>query len=286
MRPPDARKPRTYQIARKFGKKLFRGVLLDFLARESRVSTGPVLDAREFEWAEEFRTHWPKIRAELDAQLQHRENIPLFQEISPDQYKIAPDDQWRTFVLYGLGHRSDLACELCPETAAALERVPNLESAFFSILAPGKHVPRHRGVTKGMVRCHLGLKVPDDPEHCFMDLEGEGDHSDQRCTWKDGELFFFDDTYKHEVWNDTDEERVVLLFDFERPMSLAGSPGVAPHDAGPAPDGTTSRTPCRNHKEWEAPLPRRRSRRARRVAWRVLRRRQSQPALATPLGFA
>jgi len=32
----------------------------------------------------------------------------------------------------------------------------------------------------------------------------------------------FDDTYEHEVWNDTDEERVILLFDFDRPMKLAG----------------------------------------------------------------
>jgi aspartyl/asparaginyl beta-hydroxylase (cupin superfamily) len=175
-----------------------------------------VIDASHFPWAEEFRARWPKIRAELETQLQDRSSIPRFQDISPDQYKISPDDQWRTFVLYGLGHRSDLACELCPETAAALELVPHLESAFFSILAAGKHVPRHRGVTKGMVRCHLGLKVPDDPEHCFMDVDGE------RCTWKEGELLFFDDTFKHEVWNDTDEERVVLLFDFERPMSWAG----------------------------------------------------------------
>lgn len=222
MRPPGHRDPRTYNLVRKLGKKLFRGVLLDFIARESRVPTGPVLPTECFPWAEEFRARWPRLRAELDAQLENRESIPRFQDISPDQYKISPDDQWRTFVLYGLGHRSELACNLCPETAAALARVPRLESAFFSILAPGKHVPRHRGVTKGMVRCHLGLKVPDDPEHCFMTLEGEKNFENERCTWKDGELFFFDDTFKHAVWNDTDEERVVLLFDFERPMNWAG----------------------------------------------------------------
>ena len=31
-----------------------------------------------------------------------------------------------------------------------------------------------------------------------------------------------DDTYEHEVWNDTDEERVILLFDFDRPMKFWG----------------------------------------------------------------
>ena len=32
-----------------------------------------------------------------------------------------------------------------------------------------------------------------------------------------GEVFVFDDTYEHEVWNDTGDERVILLFDFDRP---------------------------------------------------------------------
>ncbi len=216
MRPPGHSKTRSYMLARRYGKKLFRGVLYDFLARKSRVPTGPVLDAVDFAWGDEFKARWPKIRIELEEQLKDRASIPRFQDISPDQYKISPDDMWRTFVFYGFGHRSELACELCPETAAALAGVPKLESAFFSILAPGKHVPRHRGVTKGVVRCHLGLKVPEDSDRCYMEVDG------QRCEWREGELLFFDDTYKHEVWNDTDEERVVLLFDFERPMSWAG----------------------------------------------------------------
>ena len=40
--------------------------------------------------------------------------------------------------------------------------------------------------------------------------------------WHEGELLFFDDTYPHEVWNDTRQERAVLLFDFERPMTPRG----------------------------------------------------------------
>ena len=42
------------------------------------------------------------------------------------------------------------------------------------------------------------------------------------CTWRQGELLFFDDTYPHEVWNDSKEDRAVLLFDFERPMRRPG----------------------------------------------------------------
>lgn len=32
----------------------------------------------------------------------------------------------------------------------------------------------------------------------------------------------FDDTYKHQVWNDTQERRVVLFLDVQRPMTWSG----------------------------------------------------------------
>lgn len=35
-------------------------------------------------------------------------------------------------------------------------------------------------------------------------------------------MLLFDDTHTHEVQKDTDEDRVVLLFDFERPMTVRG----------------------------------------------------------------
>jgi beta-hydroxylase len=215
---PGADKPKGLRrnLTKKLGKKLFRGVFLEYLARQSLVPNAPVLDARLFPWAEEFRASWREIRAELEEQLRHRAALPNFQDISPDQYRISPDSMWKTFVFWGFGERSELNCELCPKTAAALSRVPRLETAFFSVLAPGKHVPRHRGVTKGMVRCHLALKVPKGEERCAMDVGGV------HCTWREGELLFFDDTYPHEVWNDTSEERAVLLFDFERPMRRPG----------------------------------------------------------------
>ena len=37
--------------------------------------------------------------------------------------------------------------------------------------------------------------------------------------WENGESGFFDDTYTHEVWNDSNKIRVVLLIDTVRPYS-------------------------------------------------------------------
>jgi aspartyl/asparaginyl beta-hydroxylase (cupin superfamily) len=211
----DKLRLRRRHIVKRIGKRLFRRIDL-WLGQQSLVPTDPVIDASYFPWVEELRRNWTSVRAELDALLRHRDELPCFQEISPDQSKISPDHLWRTFVFSGFGERSEQSRRLCPETARLLEGVPRLETAFFSILAPGKHVPRHKGVTRGMVRCHLGLKIPSEPERCTMTV------GDVRCVWREGEVLFFDDTYPHEVSNDTSEERAVLLFDFERPMRLRG----------------------------------------------------------------
>ncbi len=207
---------RRRQFVKRFGKKMFRGKLMDYLSSQSHIPDQHVLENDLFPWAEELRAQWPVIRDELDGLLKHRAALPNFQDISPDQYKISQDARWKTFMLHGFGERFEFGCDLCPQTAAALDKVPHLTTAFFSILAPGKHIPRHRGVTKGLVRSHLGLRVPKGKERCQMDVGGE------TCTWRDGEIFFFDDTYHHEVWNETQEERAILLFDFERPMGLGG----------------------------------------------------------------
>ena len=116
----------------------------------------------------------------------------------------------------GFGYEAEQSWKRCPETMKVLSRIPNLRSAFFSILGPNYHIPHHRGVTKGLIRCHLGLIVPDQRDQCIMRV------GDQICQWEEGRCFVFDDTYDHEVWNKTDQERVVLLIDVDRPMRLIG----------------------------------------------------------------
>ena len=37
-------------------------------------------------------------------------------------------------------------------------------------------------------------------------------------SWREGRGLHFDDTFNHEVWNDTEGYRVVLFVDFARPL--------------------------------------------------------------------
>lgn len=199
----------------KAGKHALRRVG-EFQARHSLVSTAPVLDNDGFPWVADLEAQWRRIRAELDAVLVSPEDIPAFHQLSPDQQRISRGDNWKTFAFYVYGHRVDDNCRRCPVTAALLDRLPTLQNAWFSILAPRYHIPPHRGPTRAVIRCHLGLKVPADRESCWLRVD------DVVCHWHEGRCLVFDDTYEHEVKNDTDETRVVLFLDFDRPMDGAG----------------------------------------------------------------
>ncbi len=198
-----------------YGKRLIRA-LSDFFGRQSLVGDTPVLDNRRFAFLKSFADNWQPIRAEVEEILKHREAVPAFHDVSPDQVYISHGTNWRTFILYGFGTKMQKNCRQAPFTTRLLEQVPDLQTAWFSILAPNYHIPAHRGVSKGIVRAHLGLIVPREQEKCRLRVDSE------ICVWKPGEIFVFDDTYEHEVWNDTNEERVILLFDFDRPMRWPG----------------------------------------------------------------
>ena len=197
------------------GKRLVRKVAAT-QSRQSVVPDTPKIANDHFPFLRAFEDEWRTIRAEAEAVLAFRDAIPGFQEVSPDQYRLATGKSWRTHFLYGFGERLATNTKLTPRTAALLEQVPNLQTAMFSILAPGYHIPAHTGVTKGILRAHLGLIVPEDHAACRIRV------ADTITPWREGETFVFDDTYEHEVWNETDQERVILIFDFDRPMRPLG----------------------------------------------------------------
>lgn len=203
------------RFIKRTGKKAMRWVA-KFQSTQSLVPDTPFIDVGHFPFLAEFEEKWQAMRDEAQEILKHRDDIPGFEQVSPDQYRLARERQWKTFVLYGFGQQLPKNCLQAPVTTEVLSRVPHVQTAWFSILAPGYHIPAHTGVTKGIVRAHLGLIIPQEREKCRIRV------ADEVRAWEAGKTFAFDDTFDHEVWNDTDEERVILLFDFDRPMKWRG----------------------------------------------------------------
>lgn len=208
--PPPRKRDKTKGIR---GWLRARGKAFEAYVRgRSLVETAPLIPNERFAWTAELEANWKTIDAELDALLAQRSALPNIQDISPQQMRITADDGWKTFFFHAYGSDSALARKLCPKTAAMLDRIPDLEVAFFSVLGPRGRIKPHSGGYPGLVRAHLGLKVPQPVGAARMRV------GDEMIRWEEGKVVVFDDTYRHEVWNDSDESRVVLLIDVHRPF--------------------------------------------------------------------
>ena len=170
-----------------------------------------------FPWTSYLAQNWSVIRNEAKGLLHDPSAIRSVRELSSDHKKIAVDDKWRSFFFLGYGLRAERNCARCPETARTLEKIPGLLSALYSVTLAGAHIPRHTGPTKAILTVHMGLIVPRNREDCRMQV---GDH---RIVWHEGRVVIFDDMYPHEVWNDTNEDRVILMLHLKRPLRFPGS---------------------------------------------------------------
>jgi len=203
-----------YQIGKEMRPKIDAIIM-----RRSLIPDEPIVDKAFFAWIPVLESRWRDIQAE--AARIRTEDIPSLGDISFDHGRIAKDRRWKSFFLKGYGYRLDRNCARAPITASLVDKVPGLVTATFSVLEAGGHIPRHRGMTKGMLTYHLALKVPGEREKCRMNIEG----MDRLHTipWQEGESFIFDDICNHEVWNETSEDRYILLIQIKRPCRRLGN---------------------------------------------------------------
>ncbi|WP_283194053.1 aspartyl/asparaginyl beta-hydroxylase domain-containing protein [Rhizobium sp. AN80A] len=180
----------------------------------AKLGNPPVYDNATFPWAKEVEAAYPQIRAELERVLVRQSELPTFQDISTDVKTISTDSGWKTFFLLGFGVKSEQNIAQCPETWRAVQKIPGLKTAMFSIFEPGKHLPAHRGPYNGVLRLHVGMIVPEPADKLAIRVK------DQICHWQEGKALIFDDAYEHEAWNHTDKTRVVLFVDFDKPLKF------------------------------------------------------------------
>jgi aspartyl/asparaginyl beta-hydroxylase (cupin superfamily) len=158
--------------------------------------------------------NYDAIREELTAVLPESAKMPRYHDIDSDQDVISgsTENDWKVFMLELKGAGDAIANrERCPRTVEVLGRIPVVLQAFFSIMDPGKVVPPHRGPSFGFLRYHMAFKVSEEKPPTLR-------VKDRFHTWKEGECMIFDDTWEHEVLNESPESRVVLIIDVPRPL--------------------------------------------------------------------
>jgi ornithine lipid ester-linked acyl 2-hydroxylase len=178
----------------------------------ARLGNSCVYDTAAFPWAARIELEWRIVREELDRVMVRKAELPNVQDITADAAALSKDADWKIFPLIAYGIRSKPNIDLCPETWRIVRGIPGLTTAMFSILEPGKRLPPHRGPYNGVLRLHLGLRIPEPRERLAIRVGPELRH------WEEGRVLIFDDAYEHEAWNESSQVRVVLFVDFAKPL--------------------------------------------------------------------
>jgi beta-hydroxylase len=180
---------------------------------------GPILDLSDFPELAPIQENWQTIRAE--ALELHRRRC--FESINEPGESGHYDIGFRTFFKYGwrkfylkwYGYTHQSAIEACPKTVEILKGIPSVRGAMLSTLPAGGKLTRHIDPLGCSVRYHLGLATPNS-DACYLNVDGNVQ------SWRDGEAFLFDETYPHFAANDSEDERIILMCDVERPTWLLG----------------------------------------------------------------
>lgn len=194
-------------------------------------------DTAHFDWVPAIEAAAGAMRAELNAllaerigdfrpYLQHNPNQPR-----TDDNRLLDSRDWSALFLVENGRLFEDNISRCPATWQAVQAVPlprivNSPTVMFSLLRGGARIAPHNGMHNARLICHLPLIVPPG---CGFRVGNEVRQ------WEEGKLLIFDDTIEHEAWNDSGEDRVVLIFDIWRPeLSEQEREEIAALFSGPA----------------------------------------------------
>lgn len=179
----------------------------------------PIMDMDEFPELKLLEDNWEVIAEEGKRLME----LGTFEAATDPDSSSYYDVGFRTFYKYGwskfylnwYGYTHESAKQSCPKTVELLRQIPQVNGALFTTLPPGGQLTRHLDPFASSLRYHLGLATPND-DACFINVDG------QTCSWRDGEALMFDETYIHFVKNNSDQSRLILMCDVERPMSWVG----------------------------------------------------------------
>jgi aspartate beta-hydroxylase len=186
-----------------------------------RIPAISFFDRADFPWLAAVEAATNDIREELLGLLEAKsEGFVPYVSLEPgalvNQWReLNNSRRWSALFLYKDGEAQQDHIERCPRTVAALAHAPVADvpkrgpTSFFSRLDPKTRIPAHNGSSNTRLTVHIPLIVPPN---CGFRVGSEVRE------WHPGTALVFDDTIDHEAWNDSDEQRVVLIFDIWNPL--------------------------------------------------------------------
>lgn len=184
----------------------------------STVPAKPVLNVRDFPELAGLRDNWQIIRDEA-MQLLSQGQITVATAHNDMGFNSLFKTGWKRFYLKWYDAPLPSALAHCPKTVALVEKIPIVQAALFAVLPPGSKLNPHRDPFAGSLRYHLGLSTPND-DACRIYIDGN------MYSWRDGQDIVFDETFVHSAANDTNQTRIILFCDVERPLRTPVMRGI------------------------------------------------------------
>jgi aspartyl/asparaginyl beta-hydroxylase (cupin superfamily) len=164
-------------------------------------------DNANFPWVKLLEGNFAVIKNEIQDYIKKNE-----EEIKPyfNNSLVTKEKSWKTFAFFFWSWKVNKNIKQCPQTNKILNQIPHIISASVSIMEPGVQIKPHRGDTNAIVRSHLAIVAPVGLPDCGFAV------NEKERSWKEGEVFIFNDAAKHTAWNHSDKRRYVLLIDVIR----------------------------------------------------------------------
>ncbi len=165
--------------------------------------------SNDFPFLSKIETHFDVIQRELKHLLATNAEDNWLRTF-PNYVKSDQQKAWKVFSFIFFKMKFPSHASLCPETAQLIFSIPEIMSCDFSYMRSQTHILPHKGYSKMVLRCHLPLIVPKG-NLCGIRVGSETHY------WEEGKLVIFDDSFEHEAWNKSNENRVILMFDIPNP---------------------------------------------------------------------
>ena len=165
-------------------------------------------DPAKWRWIHESEKVFTAIRIEIENLLSKKNNVlePYF-----NSSLVSANGKWEVVNFYFWGKEIKENCEACPELNRFLKSIPGMLTAGVSRLAPHTEIHPHYGDTNMILRCHLGLSIPEGLPNCGIKVK------DETREWRNGKWLVFCDAHEHAAWNKTDKFRYILIVDVALP---------------------------------------------------------------------
>jgi len=164
----------------------------------------PYFDKTQYAWVKILEDNYQIIINEFSDYIFEGKEL---QKSSINPPYLSNENAWQNVYFWNFLWKKHANCKKYPKTYQLLKSIPNLTFAEVTCLKGKSKILPHIGETNTTIRGHLGLKIPGKLPEMGISVSGV------EKGWEEGEVLLFSDARRHYVWNNSTEDRFVLVFD-------------------------------------------------------------------------